>query len=88
MKQSLLIMLSLTLLSYNAFSQDSISKKELKKTYKNYLLQNRPWTIEVPLWLPGFSGSFAYGDVSVEGEDGQDIENPIGLPGFKSSLRL
>lgn len=39
--------------------------------------------MEVPLWIPGFAGSFAYGDIDIEGEDGQDIENPIEPgPGF------
>ena len=40
------------------------------------------WSIELPIWIPGFRGDFAYGDVNIEGEDGGTIlpptpENPI-----------
>ena len=40
------------------------------------------WSIELPIWIPGFRGYFSYGDVSLEGEDGgtihpPTIENPI-----------
>ena len=63
------------------FSQDTLTKKEWRKQYKNFLLNDRPWTIEAPLWIPGFQGVFAYGDVEIEGEDGVDPENPIEPPG-------
>lgn len=62
-------------------AQDTLTRKEIRKQQANFLLQNRPWTIEVPLWLPGYAGSFAYGDVNIEGEDGADPENPIEPPG-------
>lgn len=40
------------------------------------------WSIEIPIWIPGFRGDFAYGDVDLEGEDGGNPppptpENPI-----------
>ncbi len=60
--------------------QDTLTSKESNKQKKNFLLDDRHWTIEVPLWLPGFTGSFAYGDIEIEGEDGTDIQNPIEPP--------
>ena len=62
-------------------AQDTLSRKEIKRQQANFLLPGRPWTIEVPLWIPGYAGSFAYGDVSIEGEDGVDPEYPIDPPG-------
>lgn len=61
-------------------AQDTLTKKEIRIQQANYLLPGRPWTIEVPLWIPGFAGSFAYGDVSIEGEDGVDPQQPIEPP--------
>jgi hypothetical protein len=61
-------------------AQDTLSRKEIRKQQANFLLQERPWTIEVPLWIPGYAGSFAYGDVDIEGEDGVDPEHPIEPP--------
>ena len=31
---------------------------------------NRNWTITLPLWIPGYRGQFAVGDIDVEGESG------------------
>jgi len=66
-------------LSFSAISgaQDTLTKKEHKKLERNFLIPGRPWTVEIPLWIPGFAGEFAYGDVKIEGEDGVSIENPI-----------
>ena len=61
-------------------AQDTLTKKEIRIEQANYLLPGRPWTIEVPLWIPGFAGSFAYGDISIEGEDGVDPEQPVEPP--------
>jgi len=63
-----------------AFSQDTITKKEYRKLHKNFLLQNRAWTTEIPIWIPGYAGSFAVGDIEVEGEDGVDPSQPIEPP--------
>lgn len=46
----------------------------------NFFLADRPWTFEIPLWIPGFAGDFAYGDIVIEGEDGVDPEHPIEPP--------
>jgi hypothetical protein len=61
-------------------AQETITKKEIRKQQASYLLSGRPWTIEVPLWIPGYAGSFAYGDVSIEGENGVDPQNPYEPP--------
>ncbi|MEA3478027.1 MAG: hypothetical protein U9R60_07600 [Bacteroidota bacterium] len=42
---------------------------------------DRPWSIEIPLWIPGFRGDFAYGDIDLEGEDGTDPGDPENPPG-------
>lgn len=61
-------------------AQDTLTKKEIRIQEANFLLTDRQWTIEVPLWIPGFAGEFAYGDISIEGEDGFDPEQPIQPP--------
>lgn len=61
-------------------AQDTLTKKELRKQNADYLLQDRPWTIEIPLWIPGFAGYFSYGEIDIEGEDGIDPEYPIEPP--------
>ena len=61
-------------------AQDTLSKKETRKLQANYLVQNRPWTIEIPLWVPGYAGEFAYGDISVEGDEDWEPVNPIEPP--------
>ncbi len=57
-------------------AQDTISVKQQKQAQKNYLLQDRKWTIEIPLWVPGFRGDFAYDEIDIEGEDGSDPGDP------------
>lgn len=80
MKRLLLIILCFLLIPIGFQAQDTLTKKEIHRQKKNFLFPDRPWTIEVPLWIPGFAGSFAYGDVTIEGEDGIDPENPIEPP--------
>lgn len=65
---------------FNTYSQDKIEKQ---KPEKSFLREDRVWTFEIPIWIPGFRGEFAYGDVSLEGEDGQNPgipEHPIESP--------
>lgn len=80
MKKYLTILFALAIFSNILYGQDTLTKKESKKQQKSFLDTSHPWTIEVPLWIPGFAGSFAYGDVEIEGEDGVGIENPIEPP--------
>lgn len=65
------------MLIVSAFPQDSIAKKEIRKQKMSFLLTEKSWTAELPLWIPGFAGTFAYGDVEIEGEDGVDPSQPI-----------
>jgi len=60
--------------SLQVLAQDSTKVK--KRHQKSFLNQERPWTIEVPLWIPGFRGEFVYGDIDLEGEDGGDPGDP------------
>ncbi|MEJ2595065.1 MAG: hypothetical protein P8100_08055 [bacterium] len=88
LKYNALIM-GFILLCSGMLGQDTLTRKEFNKQQKNFLVDDRHWTIEVPLWLPGFSGTFAYGDVELEGEDGTEIVNPIeppDRPGFGDLL--
>ena len=57
-------------------AQDTLTKREIRIQEANFLLAVRPWSIEIPLWIPGFAGDFAYGDISIEGEDGVNPEFP------------
>ena len=80
MKKHFILFISVLLLTATAFSQDTLTKKEMRKQQKSFLLPGKPWTVEVPIWIPGFTGNFAYGDIDIEGEDGVDPENPIEPP--------
>lgn len=75
-KKQILILLAFVALSAGSVGQDTLSKKELKLQKKSFLLNDRPWTLEIPIWIPGFVGDFSYGDVSLEGEDGGDPVDP------------
>ncbi len=82
MKKYILLFITVLLLASTAFAQDTLTKKQWRKQHKSFLLPGRPWTVEIPLWVPGFAGSFAYGDVDIEGEDGSDPgEPPTDPPG-------
>lgn len=35
--------------------------------------KERPWTISVPVWIPGYTGRFTVGDVEVGGEPDGDF---------------
>ena len=60
------------MISGSLFAQDSLTKKEAHKQQRNFLSYKRHWIVEIPLWVPGFAGSFSYGDIDIEGEDGED----------------
>ncbi len=61
-------------------AQEDLSRKEIRKELANYFYPGKHWTVEVPLWIPGYVGSFAYGDINLEGEDGVDPIHPIEPP--------
>lgn len=68
----------IVLLPAATFSQDTLTKKQWRKLQKNFLLKHKHWTVEAPLWIPRFAGTFAYGDVDIEGEDGVDLNHRLG----------
>jgi hypothetical protein len=61
-------------------AQDTLSKRETRKLEANFLVQDKHWTIEIPLWIPGYAGEFVYGDISVEGDEDWEPVNPIEPP--------
>lgn len=50
-------------------AQDTIVNDNSKNAFLNELDQ-RKWRIKIPLWVPGFTGSFAYGGISSLPEEG------------------
>ncbi len=49
--------------------------KEQKKALRTFDVE-KPFVFEVPIWVPGFAGDFAYGDVDLEADDGWDPGDP------------
>ena len=80
MRKVFLLILVSFLLSNVLLAQNSLSKKQVRKQNSSFLLTNRNWNTELPIWVPGFAGNFAYGDVEIEGEDGVNPEHPIEPP--------
>ncbi len=76
---ALLILCFIPILTFKAQDSISVPKKKV-----SYLCDTRHWAIEIPIWIPGFRGEFAYGDVEIEGEDGTIPvpEHPIEKPQF------
>jgi len=64
----LLISISLSNVSYG---QDSLANKASKLDFLNDIDQ-RKWHAKVPIWVPGFRGSFAYGGISQLPESGDN----------------
>lgn len=66
-------------LSHSIWGQDQNSSERekdstrFKYTYPDHILEESGWRISVPIWVPGFRGSFAYGDIGVD-------------PGFENEL--
>ena len=76
MKKKLIIFLVLVLFMQDLAAQDTITDKKADRRQKNFLLENRPWTIGLPIWIPGYAGLISYGDIELEGEDGVDPGDP------------
>lgn len=76
------------ILNQTTGAQDSIPESVSKKK-QSFLTETRNWNVEIPVWIPGFRGEFAYGDVELEGEDGNDLtpEYPIEKPGFGDAFK-
>jgi hypothetical protein len=72
LKKFILIFVSLFVPGATINAQDTLTKKEIRKSKKSFLIPGKPWAIEIPLWIPGFAGTFVYGDIELEGKDGED----------------
>lgn len=80
MKNLMLVVILICFAGISALAQDTIPSKIAKKPHKSFLVDERPFTFEIPLWIPGFRGDFAFGDFNIEGGDGLDPGDP-GDPG-------
>ena len=55
------------------FAQDSIETKSSKLDFLQEIHQ-RKWMVKLPLWVPGFRGSYAYGGITnLPEEDGGNV---------------
>ncbi len=82
MKKILLYVLLSFLTVISVSAQDTTDNKKTRPE-KSFLRQDRSWTVEIPIWVPGFRGEYAYGEVTVEAEDGQNPgvpDHPIEPP--------
>ena len=52
-----------------ALAQEGERDDQKNKDF-SYVLEDQNWKIKVPLWVPGFRGSIAYGDIILDGPDG------------------
>ena len=65
----LLVLLISIALSNLSYGQDSLANKASKLEFLNDIDQ-RKWHAKVPVWVPGFRGSFAYGGITQLPESG------------------
>lgn len=83
----LCILILLSFISSNICKAQNSNQSFNNKLQRDFLTDSSKWSIEVPIWIPGFRGEFAYGDIELEGEDGASPENPI-EPGWKPGDNL
>jgi len=74
---TLLLSILITFVNIINIAAQDTTTTSIKDDEETYLKNGWNWAIEIPIWIPGFRGDFAYGDVSLEGEDGEEI----GIPG-------
>lgn len=67
-KRLIFVLLFFFVLTGWSQENDSIEKSE---DDLSYLLESQRWKISVPVWVPGFRGSFAYGGISLYPEQGE-----------------
>lgn len=84
MNNRIIVYFILCFIGIQTFYAQTFNSDIKQKKKESFLIDNRQWTIEIPIWIPGFRGEFAYGDVEIEGEDGitPDPEHPINPPEF------
>jgi len=74
---TLLLSILITFVNIINIAAQDTTTTSIKDDEETYLKNGWNWAIEIPIWIPGFRGDFAYGDISLEGEDGEEI----GIPG-------
>jgi hypothetical protein len=74
-----LLVLFNILYTFNFLAQDTSTTSVLYNE-GSFLNRDKNWELTIPIWIPGFRGSYAYGDVSLEGEDGTDPGDPTDPP--------
>lgn len=55
-----------------------------RNTYPRHIFKESKWSVSIPIWIPGFRGSFAYGDVDID--PGYGYEPPDFGPGLGGRL--
>ena len=70
--------------------QKNASKKidstRFKYSYPEYFFEEPSWRLGLPIWIPGFRGSFAYGDIGIDPGFGNTPPGP-GDPDEDEKLR-
>ena len=69
MKQVHYIYIFLFINSFFVFAQDAATS-DVSKSQNDFLNSDQNWSVEIPIWIPGFRGQYAYGDIELKGEDG------------------
>lgn len=75
MKLNVSLLFLLLFILFPAHAQDSVF---LKKKEKSFLVEDRSWSLSLPVWAPGFRGKFSYGNFTLEGEGGKEPGEEIG----------
>ena len=75
----------LLLMTPNLWSQNNETPSEkdrdslrFRNTYSQVVLEESNWRISLPLWVPGFRGSFAFGNITID--PGFENPPPGGVP--------
>ncbi len=59
-------------LSQSIWSQDhegsvkQVDSTRFKYVYPDYIFQEPSWRLSLPIWVPGFRGSFAFGNITID----------------------
>ena len=92
-----IILFTALLLCGGAWAQnidDVRTKKDssaFRYTYPEHIFKASKWSVSIPIWVPGFRGSFAYGDVEIDpgyGNEPPDSGTGIGGRPPKSDLSV
>ena len=68
-RSALFLLLFLSSIFVNIWAQDTLATKTSKLEFLNQI-DDRNWHVEIPVWVPGFRGSLAYGGLTLLPEGG------------------